>query len=171
MHRAYWYLTLFVCLIIIVALIYFSFFTPVTTVILVRHAERLNDSDTTSLSEAGLQRAATLAHVVGASGIDRIFVSEKVRTLQTAAPTAAAIGVAPVQITASETDRWADSVDAHKGEEILIVGHSDTVPKIMDALGVSSPPTIERNEFDDLFVVTIYRFRVTMIRLKYGTPT
>lgn len=171
MRRAPWVLALLACLIAIITLISFVFFTPVATVILVRHAERLNDSDTSSLSEAGLERAATLAHVVGASGLDRIYVSEKTRTLQTAMATAAAIGISPVQITASESDRCADSVNAHKGERILIVGHSDTVPKIMEELGVSSPPTIERNEFDDMFVVTISRFRVTFVRLKYGTPT
>ena len=35
---------------------------------------------------------------------------------------------------------------------MLVVGHSNTVPEVMKALGVPAP-TIEDNEFDNLFIV------------------
>jgi broad specificity phosphatase PhoE len=150
---------------------WYFWFSPVTTVILVRHAERLNSSDTTSISEIGMERAQALAHVLRASGLTRVYVSEKARTLQTAGPTAAAFGVTPVQITANEAGRYADSVKAHRGDVILIVGHSDTIPEIIGKLGISSPPSIPSSEFDHLFVVSVFRFRSTLTHLKFGNPS
>ncbi|MEK7249295.1 MAG: histidine phosphatase family protein, partial [Bacteroidota bacterium] len=72
---------------------WYCWYSPVTTIILVRHAERLNDTDTTSISEVGIQRAQALAHVVSAAGVSKIYVSEKVRTQQTAATTAIALSI------------------------------------------------------------------------------
>ncbi len=150
---------------------WYCWYSPVATVILVRHAERLNDSDTTSISEAGIGRSKALAHAVRAAGIQRIYVSDKARTNQTAMPTSSQSGVPSVAITANEIKRYVDSVKAHRGENILIVGHSDTLPLIMSKLGVSNPPPIGRFQFDDLFVVSVFRFRSTMAHLKYGSPS
>ncbi len=150
---------------------WYCWYSPVATVILVRHAERLNDTDTTSLSEAGIVRATALAYAVSAAGIQTIYVSEKARTFQTASPAASQFGVTPIPITANEIKQYVDSVKAHRGENILIVGHSDTLPLIMRKLGVSNPPTIGRTEFDDLFVVSVFRFRTTMAHLKYGNQS
>ncbi|MDL1893435.1 histidine phosphatase family protein [Sphingobacteriales bacterium CHB3] len=157
---------LFVCF-----MAWYVWYSPATTVILVRHAERLNDTDTTSISEAGLERAEQLAQALRSYPLKRIFVSEKHRTLQTAAATAVLFNLQPVQIRANAIRGFADSVKAHRGDAILIVGHSDTVPNIIAKLGVSSPPAIETSDFDDLFVVTVFRFRSTMVHLKYGNPS
>lgn len=171
MKRIYYYPIVIVCVVLVVVLGYFCWFAPVTTVILLRHAERLNSTDTTSLSPEGFQRASMLAHVVGGAGIGKIFVSDKVRTAQTAAPTAAALGITPIQIPVAQTDRLVDSINAHRGKVILIVGHSDTVPAVIERLGISLPPPIVPNEFDHLFIVTLSRCKSTLMRLKYGTPS
>lgn len=157
--------------VIICFLAWYCWYSPVATVILVRHAERLNNTDTTSISEEGIKRAKALAHAVSATGIQRIYVSEKARTSQTAFPTSSQFGVTSIPITANEINRYVDSVKAHRGENILIVGHSDTVPLIIGKLGVPAPPTIGRTVFDNLFVVTVFRFRTTMAHLKYGSPS
>lgn len=150
---------------------WYCWYSPVATVILVRHAERLNDTDTTSISEEGIERAKALAHAVSAADIQRIYVSEKARTFQTAFPTSSQFGMTAIPIPANEINQYVDSVKAHRGENILIVGHSDTVPLIIGKLGVSTPPTIGRSEFDNLFVVIVFRFRTTMTQLKYGRPS
>lgn len=70
---------------------YFCFYGPVTTVILVRHAEKMvlppSDprSDDPPLSADGTTRAQTLAHVVGNAGIEVIFATEFQRTQMTIA--------------------------------------------------------------------------------------
>ncbi|MDH3252419.1 MAG: histidine phosphatase family protein [Ignavibacteria bacterium] len=171
MKRIYYYPILLICVVIIVVLGWYCLFTPVTTIILVRHAERLNSTDTTSLSTEGFGRAVTLGRSVGSTGIGYIIVSEKQRTQQTAAPTAASVGVTPVEIPSSDIGRVVDSIDAHKEEIILVVGHSDTVPLIISDLGISPPPTISPNEFDRLFIVTKFHWRTTLLSLRYGNPT
>ncbi len=152
---------------LICALAWYVWYSPVATVILVRHAERLNASDTTSISEEGISRAQSLAQVGRSARISRIYVSDKLRTLQTAAPIASLLGIAPIEIRANAIKSYVDSVKAHRGEQILIVGHSDTVPLIMAKLGVVNPPTIASDEFDNLFIVTVLRFRSTFIHLRY----
>lgn len=156
---------------IVCGIAWYFWFSPVATVILVRHAERLNATDTTSISEAGIQRAHAVAHVLSSSGLSRIYVSEKQRTIQTAAPTAARFSIAPEQIPANAFQRYADSVKAHRGEVVLIVGHSDTLPEIIGKLGVRNAPAIPSGEFDNLFIVTMFRFRSTFLHLKFGSPS
>jgi broad specificity phosphatase PhoE len=171
MKRSVVFPVLAACVLLICVFIYFCYFSSVTKVIFVRHAEKLNDTDTTSLSPAGFQRASALAHVVGSAEITRIFVSDKKRALQTAAPTATALGIMPVQIPAAHTDWLVDSINANRGKVILVVGHSNTLPITIEGLGITSPPSIAETEFDHLFVVAFCRCRATMIRLKYGNPS
>lgn len=157
--------------VVVCALAWYLWFSSITTVILVRHAERLNATDTTSISEAGIQRAHALAHVLSRSGLTRIYVSEKQRTGQTAAPTAVHFSIVPVQIPAAAFQRYADSVKAHRGEVVLIVGHSDTLPQLLEKLGIKNPPTIPSGEFDNLFIITMFRFRSALTQLKFGVPS
>jgi phosphohistidine phosphatase SixA len=160
-------LIIFMFPIVVCLLAWYCLYSPVTTVIFVRHAERLNDTDTTSISEAGIERARALAHALSSSGVNRIYVSEKIRTTQTIAPTAEAHIIVPIQIPANDIVRYVDSVKTHSGDVILICGHSDTVPKIIAKLGISPPPAIGRSEFDHLFVVTLFRSRAAMVSLKF----
>jgi phosphohistidine phosphatase SixA len=157
--------------VIVCAAAWYFWFSPVTTVFLVRHAERLNGSDTTSISPIGIERARRLAHVLSSAGVTRIYVSEKYRTTQTVAPTAMTLGVSPMPIPANAVQAYVDSVKAHRGEAILVVGHSDNLTAIMGKLGISNPPVIERSQYDDLFIVTMLRFRATLAHVKYGQPS
>jgi phosphohistidine phosphatase SixA len=171
MKRSYLFLALAVCIAIIVVLAYWCLFSPTTTILLVRHAERLNPTDTTSLSAGGFERASELEHAVGSAGINYIIISDKQRTAQTAAPTAASLGITPVGVPASDIDGTVDSIKAHAGQVILLVGHADTLPRIIADLGISPPPGVGENEFDRLFVITKNRWRTSLIMLKYGKPT
>lgn len=157
-----------VALLALVVLSYAYLYTPVTTVYLVRHAERLNDSDTTSLSAAGAMRASGLAVLVREAGIRRIYVTEKHRTAQTAAPAADLLQLTPVEIAGHLVDDLVDSIKADNGKTILVVGHSDTLPAIIRGLGVHPQPAIGRDVFDDLFIVTVSPFRSSIAHLKYG---
>lgn len=168
MKRSTFIAPLLTAIIVVVVFGWFCWFSPVTSVILVPHAERLNSTDTTSLSAEGFARAATLSRVVGSARIEKIFVSEKKRTQQTAQHLSAAIGVTPEEVPGNEIARIVDSVSANAGKTILIVGHSDTVPQIIEALGYSPAPVITPSEFDNMFVVTIRRWNVRLLHLKYG---
>jgi len=50
---------------------------------------------------------------------------------------------------------------------VLVVGHSNTVPEILSALGCREKVEIPSTQFDDLFVVVPKADAPTVIRLKY----
>ncbi len=121
---------------------------------LVRHAERAGTAADSPLSSAGQARAQSLASWLRDAGITRIYTTDLRRTIQTAAPLATAINVTPTVIAASDTAALVASVRAAgPHDRLLIVGHSNTVPDVIRALGVTAPITIADSEFDNLFVV------------------
>ena len=141
-----------------------------TTVLLVRHADRNGKLD--ELTAAGVARAAVLAQVAAKSGIDAIVSSSALRTQHTAAPVADATGLTPVLLEPNDIDAFVAAVDDHRGETILIVGHSNTVPQIIAALGGPALPEIDEQEFDNLFVLERCRCRrgtAPLTNLQYGT--
>lgn len=153
-----------------------------TTVIVVRHAEKEEQKEEQKgrpskpdnevpLTKAGHIRAATLAQVLEGAGVTKIYVTEKLRTRQTAQPlTSPAVPLN--EIAKAEVDRLINEVvdDANRGHVIVIVGHSDTVPAIVAKLG-GGTVTVGEKEFDNLFVLTLHAPNSTrLIRATYGEP-
>lgn len=141
----------------------------VTTVYLVRHAEKeATPPADPPLSEAGQARAKSLARILGKAGIKTIYTSQFARTKQTAEPLAQALGltntVVPVSMDTTMKNElapqylkdMAERIYAQAGESALIVGHSNTLPALIKALGGDVVPTIPDPDYDNLFVVTIY---------------
>ena len=122
-------------------------------VILVRHAERQSTGTDPALTAAGKRRASLLATMFAGSGVTAIFTSDAGRTRQTAAPLAAKVGV-----TARQID---DNIDTAKaqilagGACVVVVGHSNTVPAFIEALGGPADVVIDDHEFDRMFVLAL----------------
>lgn len=131
------------------------------TVLIVRHAERA-DAGTggatmmatdPELSEAGRARAESLATALEDAGITAIFVTEYKRTQQTAAPLSKKLGVPFQTVPSRDAEGLVAKVKAAKGN-VLIVGHSNTVPAIIKRLGIEAQVTIGESDYDDLFIAT-----------------
>jgi len=140
-------------------------------VLIVRHAERA-DAGTTpvagadpNLSDAGLSRAKSLAAMLKDAGITAIFVTQYKRTQQTAAPLATALGITPVTIQSADTAALVAKVKASPGN-VLVVGHSNSVPAVIKGLGVDAPVVVEESEFDNLFIVSRGE-KPSLVRLHY----
>jgi phosphohistidine phosphatase SixA len=144
--------------------------STVTTVVFVRHAERLNNTDASPLSPAGFQRARALRHALDSAGIQTIFVSDKLRSRQTADSLRIAHSLPQVQIPKDSISELVDSLRGRSGQRLLVVGHSDTVPQIIAAFGVEVPPLSE-GEFDKMFVLTVRQRATRLLRLQYGAPS
>ncbi len=144
--------------------------STVTTIVIVRHAERLNNTDATPLSPAGFQRARALRHVLDSAGIQAIFVSDKLRSRQTADSLRIAHSLPQVQIPKDSISRLVDSLQGRSGQRLLVVGHSDTVPQIIAAYGLE-PPAIAETEFDKMFILTVRQRATRLLRLQYGAPS
>jgi phosphohistidine phosphatase SixA len=89
--------------------------------------------------------------MLGDAGITRIVVSEFRRTAQTAAPLAKRLGLAAERVTAADTAGLAKRLATARDDVVLIVGHSNTVPAIVAALG-GPAVTIAETDYGNLFV-------------------
>lgn len=123
-------------------------------VFLVRHAERADNSKDSPLSMTGTARAERLAAMLKDAGITSIYTTEYQRTKQTAAPLGDAVHVAPVAVAATDLAALLQRVRGSGPHgRVLIVGHSNTVPDLIRALGVETPIAIGDAEYDNLFIV------------------
>ena len=131
-----------------------------TTVIVVRHAEKnAEPAADPELSTSGAARAQALADMVRSAHVQAVISTQFQRTRQTAAPTAGALGLSTeiVDARAPQHARLvADSIlTRHRGQTVLVVGHSNTVPDIVAALGAPRPADICDAGYDNMFVVTV----------------
>jgi phosphohistidine phosphatase SixA len=139
-----------------------------STVILVRHAERASAAADSPLSPAGQQRAECLAQVVKEAGIKRIYVSDAKRTQQTAEPAAKALGIKPVVVPATDVNTLVRDVFYGTGGNALVVGHSNTVPVVIERAQAGKIEPIGENEYDGLYVLTVLEGSSTpVVKLHY----
>ena len=155
---------------------YYSVFSrPVTTLILVRHAEKIVDPNNSDpdLSPAGQTRAQELVRILGDAGIKAIYATQYKRTQETAQPLAAKLGLPVNQVNSKSTGELLTRIRSeNRGQTIFIAGHYDTVPEIITALGGPTYPPIPESEYDDLYIVTVYRTgKAKAVKMKYGSPS
>ena len=148
------------------------------TVFVVRHGEKISEEDE-RLTEAGRARAGRLAEMLKKSGIVAIYSTDTERTLGTAQPLATALGTKIRLYDAKPVDGrfdFAPFVERLRAEApdgvVLVVGHSNTVPPLLRALGCSEDVSIASDEFDNLFVVVPdsggrASGGATLVRLRY----
>ena len=144
-----------------------------TTVILIRHADRTSSTNSDPpLNIQGEARAQKLIHVLGKSGIEAIYHSHFTRSKQTAKPLAAHLpGIATKQRDEA-LEIKNDILANHAGKAVLVIGHSDTVPDLINQLSEGRMPVINDSEFDNLFIVTVRGTgKASITSLKYGEPT
>jgi broad specificity phosphatase PhoE len=133
-----------------------------TVVILVRHAEKAAlPANDPPLSAEGEARARALAGELADAHVDAIVTTQLARTRLTAAPLAEALHLAATIVATDGTAlaharAVADTIRArYTGRTVLVVGHSNTIPKIITALG--GPPLDDfcDNQYDGLYTVVI----------------
>jgi phosphohistidine phosphatase SixA len=146
-----------------------AFAQSARTVILVRHAERAGGTGAeVGISEAGQCRAGILAGMLSSAGVGRIFTSEVARTQQTAAPLAAKLNLQPETVPAKDVDGLVAKLRSGSSAATVVVGHSNTVPAIVEGLGGGTVPPIADNEYDRLLVVTLTGPKqATVVTLRY----
>jgi 2,3-bisphosphoglycerate-dependent phosphoglycerate mutase len=164
---------LFTVLGAVVLFAYFATFArPVTTVILVRHAEKKLEptNPDPDLTPDGLARAQEIARVFGNAGINTIFATQYKRTQQTVKPLSDRTGVPVTILDSNQSDELVKRIQTSlRGQTIFISGHNNTVPAIASALSGETFQNIPDTEYDNLFIVTVYRFgKAKVLKLKYG---
>lgn len=131
-----------------------------TVVVLVRHAEKAvveAGNNDPPLSEAGTARAVALREALGGMRFDAVIVTDRQRTGATAAAVTQAQGLTPEIVSlrhgAAHVDSVVAAVRRHAGHTVLVVGHSNTVPTLVRALGGPFLPDLCEPQFSNLFVL------------------
>ncbi len=154
------------------------------TVILMRHAETTASTSRQrdpALSEQGGNRAKVLAKLLSRAGVSHLYASEFKRTQATLAPLATVLGK-KVEVVPAENDAslLKSLHGLAPGSVAVVCGHSNTVPKLVKALGgeitglVNTPPygdIISGKSYDRLFLVTLAPVpaaAVKTVELSYG---
>ncbi len=144
-------------------------------VLVVRHAEKISDTDQ-RLTEDGRARAERLAKMLKDANVTAIYSTDTERTRDTAKPLAAALGL---KVTIYDTGGgMRGPVDArpfvamlrkeHAKDVVLVVGHTNTIPDLLKALGCPGDLEIAADEYDNLFVVVPRSSGpATLMRLRY----
>ena len=124
-------------------------------IFIVRHAERKDlKDDKSTLSAAGFKRAEDLRRVLSSVDLKAVYRTEYERTLQTAAPTAAAHRLTPIELKSDDVQGLAKALRALPPlQDALVVGHTDTIPDLLHELGVSTRAVIASGDYDNLFIV------------------
>lgn len=142
-----------------------------TTFILVRHAETTGVGSNPSLSAAGQLRAEALRRALGNVPLAAVFSTNFNRTMQTAQPVADDQTLAVENYDAFSLHPFVDGVLVdHHAQAVLVVGHSNTTPDLLNVLiGSNVYSTFSESEYDNLFVVTVFeKGRSEVVHLKYG---
>ena len=147
--------------------------TAQQAIILVRHAEKIDDTmngKDVPLSKAGEERARLLAQMLKSSGITAIYASKALRTQETAAPLARALGLEVKIIDQDDPRAVVERLRSENSKDVvLIVGHSDTLPDILNQLGYGPKLKIHPHDYSNLFVVIPRGDKPpTVLRLRFG---
>ncbi len=128
-----------------------------TTVIILRHAERLSDDKDTPLSEMGRTRAKALVPLLTALNPDVVIVSELQRTLQTIAPYLEQTHRVPlVRSNEKCAELAAEILKSWRGKTVLVAWHRGPHVDLAMALGAKQPfPEWKHDTYDRYWVVTI----------------
>jgi len=174
-------LTLLVCAVFFQQAFAQDDFKP-KTVFLIRHAEKEDEPrENPPLKKEGVARSQELARLLAGAGIKAIYTSQFTRTRQTAEPLAAKLGLTattislksnpsnPRLIAEESTAEVVNKILQGAGENVLVIGHSNSIPDVIKMLGGDVVPTIDERKFDDLFVVTVYaKGKARVTQLRYG---
>lgn len=147
---------------------------PMTTFILVRHAEKVDASRDPDLSAAGHARARALAARLQDLPLTAAYATEFKRTAQTLAPTLEAHAL-PLTFYPAATPAETFALrlrQSHPQGTVLIAGHSNTVPELVAALCDCDAAPMPDEEFDRLSVVHVDAYGKAQATVeRFGAPT
>jgi broad specificity phosphatase PhoE len=146
-----------------------------TTLILVRHAEKVLDgSEDPALTPDGVKRSQELAYILGRTKIGLIYSTPYKRTRATVAPIARERGLAVLTyLPLQELDFLTKLLKTHRGKTILVCGHSNTIPLMLSILtGNKKLLAIQDHVYDNLFILQVKSVGDSLLtHLKFGSHT
>ncbi len=148
---------------------------PLTTVFLVRHAEKVEDgTKNPPLAEKGSRRAAMIRELFASTDFDGLYATPFERTINTLKPLADTLGMTvetydPNLDLAVLMDQL---LHKHAGKKIFIAGHSNTIPGMLNVLiGSKDYEDFTHDQYNDLFMVSLTeKGKASATRLQLVVP-
>lgn len=140
---------------------------PIHTLILSRHAEK---SELGGLSKQGIERAKRLAFMLQDIKIDAVYSTDYLRTKQTATPTTKQHQLAIELYSSNQNlieDIQAILNDKQQAHTLLIIGHSNTIPQLIYALGGDALNDIDETDFSNLYLLQKQNNQTSLMQLHY----
>ncbi len=144
-----------------------------TTFILVRHAEKEVGGSNPDLSPAGILRAQQLKHLLSRIPLTGIYSTHYNRTEQTAQPVAGDHQLPIEYYNPTDLNQLITRVKSrHFNKKVLVVGHSNTTPKLANLLlNQHIFSSIPDSEYDNIYLIRVYRSSpAEVLHLKFGNP-
>lgn len=146
---------------------------PVTTIYLVRHAEKdlAAGPNDPPLAPAGEERAHLLAQSLARRKPTALFTTDTRRARATLAPLAQATSLVPLVYDPKAPDALAARIyQEFLGRTVVVVGHSDTLLPLLAAFGIAAPVTeIKAEEYNYLFRVEMRKGEPSRLKVsRYG---
>jgi phosphohistidine phosphatase SixA len=146
-------------------------------VLLVRHAEKATEpADDPPLTGAGVARAQALATALRDARVTSVITTQLRRTRDTAFPLATARGLTPEVVPVAtgalpaHVEATVTAIRRHAGDVVLVVGHSNTIPAIIAALGGPLLPDICDSAYSNLFILQLGGGDPRLVQAHYGVP-
>lgn len=133
------------------------------TLYIVRHAEKQDGDLDPALTPDGYQRALGLSQILQHTGVKAVYSTHYRRTTGTALPLARELDL-PIQFYQADDEQALLEMLKEQGQTALVVGHSNTVPELVRALG-GDAEDMDESQFGDLFQVTLDGDEVSTTRL------
>ena len=132
------------------------------TIFLVRHAEKMTDQQDPDLTKAGYARSADLAKMLEWGEIDAVFSTNFKRTQATAALTVKGRGLELLAYDHKDLEGFSAMLKAdYQGKTIVVVGHSNTTPKLAGLLeGTAVYGPFDESDYGNFVIVTVPKDRL-----------
>ena len=125
-------------------------------IVVVRHADKIDDTDDAVLSLTGQAQAERLANVLKTLESAPIYTTQFKRTIQTATPLAELLRIKLLSYEQTDVDGVVKEIqEKHPKEVVMVVGHRSTVPRILKQFGASEAVALDSSEYDSLFILTL----------------
>jgi broad specificity phosphatase PhoE len=124
--------------------------------VVVRHTDKIDNSDDAALSATGEAQAKRLAHVLQDLGITAIYTTQFKRTAQTAQPLAERLNIKPSVYEQNDVEAVSKEIQRkHPQEVVMVVGHRSTVPRVLGYFNPAAKVALGSYEYDSLFILTL----------------
>ena len=141
-----------------------------TTVILIRHAEKLQDgSKDPGLTKEGEARAQELVRVLKEADIDEVYSTPFNRTKLTVTPLAGHLGLEVKEYNPFDLPAIVDMIKASGKKTLVFSGHSNTTPIMVNLLlGEEKYKQLDERDYDNLYIVTLNEDKSSVVQMAYG---